>query len=444
MGDSKSQRLFDDETDRWLAGLPEAALWLDAGGRVGWLNAVAAGIVPAGEPLGKRLEDWFEGPFFDTEMVRPMNALWWQGGYSKNLLGINGPRWRWFRVTLAPYREGQLCVLTEVTQEHNQALAYHSSLEVFSSLLTQEEHPQGLFERILRTAVEVVPGAEAGSLLLLEEGRFRFMAQIGFDPQVISSTLDYNDELSWYGLGKSNWLSGKPRLLTAPALQQRSRKLGLLESPFGGRGRLEELQATLMIPVVLQGQVLGTFNLDSFSSPESFPPEALAVAQTFALQTATVIYGVWSRRNLSQMALSDALTGLGNRHALEEDFPKLKAQSVRLELPLALVYWDMDGLKKINDQHGHASGDQALKILASALRGGSRQSDSAYRIGGDEFVSLHLNLHEREIPELVQRIRSELHTSVSVGAVMVGPNTTLDKALSQADERMYRDKRRVK
>lgn len=443
MDNSRGDPQLEPQTEAWLSNLPEPAVWLDQEGRVWWLNAAAAQVIPSPEPLGRRLEEWFQSPNIESRMIEPLVAPWWLGA-SKGIVGIPGPRWRWFQTVTSPFGNGQLCILTEVTREYNQALAYHSSLEVFLSLLTQDEHSQELFARILHTAVEVVPGAEAGSLLMLEGDGFRYVSQIGFDDAVTDHVLDYNYELAWYGLGFEAWNQGKPRLLVAPYIQERVHKYrGKSLELFTDQGKLQAIKATIAVPVVLQGQVLATLNLDSFSSTEAFESESLAIAQTFAVQMAAVIYGVMSRKHLSELALTDALTGLGNRHALEETFSRLKAQSARLGLPLTMIYWDMDELKILNDQHGHAAGDHALKILAAALLGTSRQSDSAFRIGGDEFVSLHIGMSMSEAAELIQRVRSQLHVSVSAGAIAITTLIDLPKALMLSDEAMYHDKRRA-
>ncbi|RDI95722.1 diguanylate cyclase [Meiothermus sp. QL-1] len=423
---------IEPEMLSWLLQLPAPVFWLDAEGRVGWCNPAAAALVSDSSLQGKGLWHWFQ-PAAGPSMGQPRESL----------LGLPGKRWRWFRCSAAPYKEGRLCVLYEVTQEYSQARAYASSLEVLASLLTQEERLEHLFKRILETAVEVVPGAEAGSLTLFEDGKFRFVAQIGFDDSLKQQLLSYEQERAWYGLDERAWLEGRPRLLLAPEIQRRSAQtVGEGENWFGQMGRVGELQATISVPIVLQGQVMGTLNLDSFTSTEAFPPESLAIAQTFALQAATVLYGLLSRQRLAELALQDALTGLGNRRALEEGFARMKAQAVRLERPLTLIYWDMDGLKRINDQHGHAAGDRALKLLATALRSVLRREDLAFRIGGDEFVSLHLGLSPEEAPEVIRRVRAELNVEVSAGAVGVGPLLELVEALSRADAAMYAEKRR--
>ncbi|RTI16397.1 GGDEF domain-containing protein, partial [Thermus scotoductus] len=133
--------------------------------------------------------------------------------------------------------------------------------------------------------------------------------------------------------------------------------------------------------------VLATMNLDSFSDPEAFGSLSLELAQAFALEAALLLKDLKERQALQEAARTDPLTGLGNRRALEEAFPLLLQEARTLGEPLSLIYWDLNGLKALNDREGHAVGDQALKSLAQALRNLSRRRDVAFRIGGDEFVS---------------------------------------------------------
>lgn len=87
-------------------------------------------------------------------------------------------------------------------------------------------------------------------------------------------------------------------------------------------------------------------------------------------------------------SLRDALTGLGNHRAFQEELASQWAVANRHGLPLAVVLIDLDEFKLVNDAHGHAEGDDVLRRFASATMGVLRRSDRAYRIGGDEFALL--------------------------------------------------------
>lgn len=143
-----------------------------------------------------------------------------------------------------------------------------------------------------------------------------------------------------------------------------------------------------------------------------------------------------TRRRLHREALTDPATGLYNRRALERELPRLRSAAERQGQPLLMTLWDLDGLKTINDTWGHAAGDRVLARFARALEGSARTSDGLYRVGGDEFVGLHLGLRDGAL--LAARVRQQFGL-VSVGWV-VDDGGDLDALKEVADQRLYRDK----
>ena len=141
-------------------------------------------------------------------------------------------------------------------------------------------------------------------------------------------------------------------------------------------------------------------------------------------------------RQLQTMALSDPLTGLGNRRALEQDFPRYRHLAVREGKRLILTLWDINDLKKINDVHGHSFGDGILKKFARAVTGTARHSDPFYRIGGDEFAGLHIGIDNPN--DLIRRIREKVPW-VSAGWTDA-THLSFEEAYERADQNMYTDK----
>ena len=149
---------------------------------------------------------------------------------------------------------------------------------------------------------------------------------------------------------------------------------------------------------------------------------------------------------LEQLSLTDPLTGLGNRRALEREIEVRLHRSRRSGEPLALLYMDVDGLKRLNDRFGHAVGDETLRCLGSVLRSSSRLgTDVGYRVGGDEFVML-LSADRNGAETIAGRIslafpeRSPRVSRVSWGVVVWDGQASASELLDQADNRMYRDK----
>jgi diguanylate cyclase (GGDEF)-like protein len=148
------------------------------------------------------------------------------------------------------------------------------------------------------------------------------------------------------------------------------------------------------------------------------------------------------RRQLEALALRDPLTGMYNRLKLEPEFYQYQEMAKQYNQPLLLVVWDMDDLKRINDEQGHAAGDAYILQFTAALQkqirqpNSLRQGDVAFRVGGDEFISLHLGLESGE--KLMERVQAEFDW-VSGGWARC-EDLNLDRSLSLADLMMYTNK----
>jgi diguanylate cyclase (GGDEF)-like protein len=160
------------------------------------------------------------------------------------------------------------------------------------------------------------------------------------------------------------------------------------------------------------------------------------------------------REQLATLSLTDALTGLPNRRAFEAQFPHMLGLVDRGHA-IALVLLDVDHFKAINDQLGHAAGDQALVALANTLKALTRSSDMTARLAGDEFTVLLSGLDNPGVLAWYQRLadhfRSELHaTGLAVDNTISAGQTWLQslagdsigKALARADHALYQAKAR--
>ncbi|MFN3594576.1 MAG: diguanylate cyclase domain-containing protein [Thiobacillaceae bacterium] len=153
-------------------------------------------------------------------------------------------------------------------------------------------------------------------------------------------------------------------------------------------------------------------------------------------------------------ALHDPLTGLGNRLLLQARLEHALNQAQRSGRGLALLYLDLDGFKQINDRHGHAVGDEVLRLAAQRLRNCLRETDTVARLGGDEFVVMLESPQDGgDIEAVCDKLAAclgqpypvrglTLALSVSIG-VSRYPEHADDPAglLQYADAEMYRAKR---
>jgi diguanylate cyclase (GGDEF)-like protein len=155
-------------------------------------------------------------------------------------------------------------------------------------------------------------------------------------------------------------------------------------------------------------------------------------------------------KQLELNAVTDPLTGLYNRRLFSESFEKELNRARRYSQPLGLVILDLHRFKEVNDKHGHPRGDEVLRATAATLKKALRASDSAFRIGGDEFALLLPQTDAPQALALSRRIESvfadmikPLQLAVSVGmdhGVAIFPQDAeqADQLIRTADERLYR------
>ena len=148
-----------------------------------------------------------------------------------------------------------------------------------------------------------------------------------------------------------------------------------------------------------------------------------------------------------QEALTDALTGLLNRRALFDHF-----ENAELPLGTAVLMFDIDHFKQINDQHGHAGGDGVIRHFGAVLRQNMRDGDVVARIGGEEFCAILLPMPVEHAKVIAERIRADFETSptrviaqaipatVSVGVATSGATESFSSVLNRADDALYRAK----
>ncbi len=202
----------------------------------------------------------------------------------------------------------------------------------------------------------------------------------------------------------------------------------------------------IVLPLFLDQKYRRFIGFDDCSTHREWYDEDVAILSAICRIIDDVNHRLQSEKKLRHLSFHDQLTGLYNRHFLEEEMQRLDTER---QLPISIIMADLNGLKLVNDTYGHHTGDEILKGAAEILKKICRGDDLLARLGGDEFVLYLPHTPEKEARKISERIKKACHKekindvplSLSTGvAVKVSAEQKLSDLLREAEDNMYQDK----
>jgi len=214
-------------------------------------------------------------------------------------------------------------------------------------------------------------------------------------------------------------------------------------------GTPAERESLIVVPLMINGIVGGTLNIGRMGGTEVyFDDHEFELVQRFARQASIAMQNAEAHFALFTRAETDALTGLRNRGAFEQDIEAALAD--RSGRSITLLMLDLDAFKAFNDRHGHRAGDSLLASIARLIDASVRTGDRAYRYGGDEFMVILPGATAKIGEEVAARIRATIDASMAAAGVgvtaSIGAASTRAQQLSRealiegADAALYRAK----
>ena len=338
-------------------------------------------------------------------------------------------------------------IAIEAAQQTARTKRHRASLEQLlevSSTLTAAQSTQSILETVCR-GIHTALGFQKVSIELvdLETGLLRSRASSGWapdDPAVLRAVpfdpmralFDPAFEISGCYLMPNEEARAR---IDADHIKYSSQR--------NGRGPQAWNHHWLLVPLHdRNGEEMGFIWADDPEDRLVPSAERLQALRVFANQATTALYAAEQFEQMRFLADHDPLTNLLNRRSFVQCLDAEVARSRRYTRPLALVVFDLDELKTVNDTQGHAAGDEALKRVADALRATIRSGDNAFRIGGDEFAVILPEAEEHDARAAAQRIADELQLAASFGVAVCSAECEAGTLLREADDAMYRMKRR--
>jgi len=182
-------------------------------------------------------------------------------------------------------------------------------------------------------------------------------------------------------------------------------------------------------PVITGSTVLGWIHVINYNK-DHFTEELCSTIESYINTVAPAINSIRLLNTHRRMSILDPLTGLYNRRFLDEVLERQIAIAERYEQPLSIIMIDIDNFKAFNDSHGHAFGDNALKLVSKIIPMSVRESDTVARYGGEEFIVVLPNTELHYACLLAEKLRAAVEQCTITGKNGVSEGVTISLGVS--------------
>jgi diguanylate cyclase (GGDEF)-like protein len=284
---------------------------------------------------------------------------------------------------------------------------YRRLADVFHDVLS-EQSLDALLERIADALSDLIPYEDVHIYQADESNRElrAVLARGDWTDEVMSETFSF-------GEGITGWAVDHREAVLANQAHLDPRVRFVPGTPI-------EPEALIAVPLIARGRLKGTLNIYRVGEDAAFSEEEFLLAKRFGDAAALAIDNAHIRARLEHQAETDALTGLYNHRAFHDRLRQALLQASAAHDTVAVVMFDLDDFKKVNDVYGHGVGDQLLHQVADVLRASVRTTDVVCRVGGEEFAVI---MPSGDLPSsnaLAERVGEQL---AKLEAEAVGPLT---------------------
>ncbi|NFA60619.1 sensor domain-containing diguanylate cyclase [Clostridium sporogenes] len=319
--------------------------------------------------------------------------------------------------------------------EYSKNKIYHMTKDV-----SKQKNIDKIYETILQTAIDLIPKATQGSILIMDEKQeFNYVAIIGYDNKLKNIKLN-KKEVCLYRINrfKETAIIENPLKLDEKILD---------EEKINEFKELQALNISCIIsaPIYIDNKLFGQINIDCIKENYIFKQEDLELMDYIKDELQLIIKSFMVKEELIHKANYDELTKIFNRRYFNEIMRNETKGSNK-----TLVLIDIDNFKTINDIYGHNTGDFILKAFANLIKRYLRDKDLFFRFGGDEFIVLFNNLDDKSVINFMENIRRKVNNNKIKGinidfsyGISKLENYKLgnyDEIINLADKNMYINK----
>jgi diguanylate cyclase (GGDEF)-like protein len=251
--------------------------------------------------------------------------------------------------------------------------SYRRLADIFHDVLS-EQTLDPLLDKIADTLAELIP-YDSFTIYQADEPRrllTPLMARDKWATEIMNARMEF-------GEGITGWAVERREPVLVPHAHLDPRVSIVPGTPA------DEPEALISVPLVARGKIKGALNVYRLGDDAAFSEDEFELAKRFGDAAALALDNAQVRAVLELQAQTDSLTGLFNHRYFHERLRAELNRASRAQEAIGVLMVDIDDFKRVNDVHGHGTGDQVLAVLADILRGSVRSSDVVCRLGGEEF-----------------------------------------------------------
>jgi diguanylate cyclase (GGDEF)-like protein len=325
--------------------------------------------------------------------------------------------------------------LREQLREREQEL---SVINRSNAIITSSLDIQRIYDNFIHELKRVVD-VDWAAIAVIEDKEIYFMAL----STEIGSPWKVGERLPLKGSG-TDWVASHAKPITDNDLTVQSR---FTSSQY----HLQQgVRSVAYLPLIISNQIIGSLIVAS-RKPNAYSTKQINLLQQLSTQIAMPIENARLYAKTERLARVDSLTGLLNRRSLDESLPGEIGRHSRYGGVFSLVIIDLDSLKTVNDNYGHLAGDELLRQIGSIIQNTVRETDRAFRYGGDEFAILLPQTAVEAAFKVAERIRQQTFARIEIGSIPISislglsswpsDGVTPSELIASADAALYRAKR---
>lgn len=292
-----------------------------------------------------------------------------------------------------------VCQLTNTNKVLDQNSKFANAIVQITSEILRSGDIHSILQLILNKAIEIIPNAQKGSILLWNNDFLEYKAMYGYDMEALKDFKFNFNEIFQYN-AKDLY---EPIII--PNVEEFNMNLKKDKFNVLKDSRSFELNSCISCAISIDNEFYGTINIDNIESNYAFIDEHKPIVKYFAEQIGIALKNAQLLKKILYMSQYDSLTSICNRAYFEEQLNALHIDCTQKNQSYMLIVLDMNNLKIANDTFGHEVGDKLIVALTDYISNMEPKTAIFGRIGGDEFAMVYRDKSKVEVHQIMQNIR---------------------------------------